>query len=435
MAVAHHQWFRRFRDLVRAFGGARDGNLAVIFSLAAIPVIGAIGAAVDFSTANDVKTQLQNALDAAVLAGVTQTSAKQVSVATSVFNGDFIAKYGNTGSASFTQNANGSLSGTATSTVQMSFMAMVGKTSMVVNAAATATPGAQGTTPVCILLTSTLDAPALLANSGAQLSAPNCEMHVLSTQSPAATFNTTLNAKRICIKGSSIIKNGDANPPAVTSCSTISDPFAGTLPTVSTNSCSSIPSANNNLNYNSGSAAANLPNGVYGPINFNNTSATLNGGVFCGSINFNGVTNGTLTLNAGFYEIHGTWTVNSGWTANGSGVTFYLVDQNAMIHFNSTTSATLAAPTTGTYANILIYEPGGLSTSYATIDSSTLNLTGLVYLPSRKLTANSTSNLTSTGLSMVLSTLTLNTSNWTIAPGAPSMSVASGTATSAYLSQ
>ena len=437
MTVTHHQWFGRFRDLVRAFRRGRDGNLAVIFALAAIPVIGAIGAAVDLSKANDVKTQLQNALDAALLAGVTQASAKQVSTATAVFNGDFTGKYGNTGTASFTQNADSSLSGTANSSVPMSFMAVLGTSSIVVNAAAMAKPGAQSTTPVCILLTSTLDAPALLANSGAQLNATTCEVHVLSTQSPAATFNATLNAKRICIKGSTIIKNGGATPPAVTSCAAISDPFAGTLPTVSTNSCSSIPSANNNINKNSNDGPADLPAGVYGAMNFNNTSVTLRPGVFCGSINFNSVTNGTLTLKSGgLYEIHGTWTMNSGWTVDGSGgVTFYLVDQNAMIHFNSTTSATLSAPTTGTYANILIYEPAGLSSSYSTIDSSTLNLTGLIYMPSRKLTANSTSNLTSTGLSMVLSTLTLNSANWTIAPGAASMSVASGTASSAYLSK
>ena len=142
-----------------------------------------------------------------------------------------------------------------------------------------------------------------------------------------------------------------------------------------------------------------------------------------------------MTLNPGVYEIHGIWNVNSGWTVSGSGVTFYFVDQNSGIHFNNATSATLSAPTTGTNANILMYEPVGLTTSYATIDSSTLNLTGLIYLPSRKLTANSTSNLTSNGLNMVLSTLTLNTSNWAIAPGASSMSVASGTAASAYLSR
>src|SRR5262249_40625518 len=184
--VTNHQGFGRFRALVHKFCRGRDGNLAVIFALAAVPVIGAVGAAVDLSKANDVKTQLQNAVDAAVLAGVTQTSAKQVSTATAVFTGDFTGKFGNTGSASFTQNANGSLSGTATSSVPMSFMTMLGKSSIVVNAAATATPGAQSTTPVCILLTNTLASQALLGNSGGKLNPPTCESHVLSTQNPAA---------------------------------------------------------------------------------------------------------------------------------------------------------------------------------------------------------------------------------------------------------
>ena len=424
-----------------AFCRANNGNISVYFALAAIPIIGAIGGAVDFSKANDVKVRLQNSLDAAVLAGVTQASAQQVSTATAVFNGDYSVQYGATATPSFTQNADGSLSGTVSTSVNLSFLTLLGMTKLPATAAATATPGAQATSKVCILLVSQLDSQALLVNSGAQLNAPNCEVHVASTQNPAAMFNATLNVKRICIKGSTIVKNGGVTPPAVTSCATISDPFAGTLPTVSTNSCSSIPSANNNLNYNSNSGAAILPQGVYGSINFNNTSVTLNPGAFCGSINFNSVTNGTVTLNPGLYEIHGTWNVNSGWTvvngsgASGSGVTFYLVDQNAMVHFNSSTSATLSAPTTGTYANILIFEPGGLSTSYPTIDSSTLKLTGLIYLPSRKLTANSTSNLSSTGLTMVLSTLTLNATNWNIAPGDPSMSIATGAAASAYLSR
>jgi Flp pilus assembly protein TadG len=427
--------FRDLRNLLTKFCRANDGNLAVIFAVAAIPIIGAIGTAVDLSKANDVKSRLQNALDAAVLAGVTQAFAQQVSTATAVFSGDYVTKYGATATPSFTQNANGTLSGTVSTTVNMSFLTVLGMSSVPATVASTATPGAQATSKVCILLVNQLDDQALLVNSGAVLNASSCEIHVASTQNPAAIFNATLNVKRICVKGSTVIKNGGVTPAVETSCSTISDPFAGKLPTVSTNSCSSIPSANNNLNYNSNSGAAVLGSGVYGAINFNNTSATLNPGVFCGSINFNGVTNGTVTLNPGFYEIHDTWNVNSGWTVNGSGVTLYFVDQNAMVHFNSTTSATLSAPMTGTYANILIYEPGGLSTSYPTIDSSTLNLTGLIYLPSRNLTANSTSNLSSTGLTMVLSTLTLNTTNWTIAPGASSMSVATGAATSAYLSK
>src|SRR5205085_2350809 len=112
-----------------------------------------------------------------------------------------------------------------------------GKSSVVVNSAATATPGAHATTPVCILLTNTLASQALLVNSGGKLNAPTCEIHVLSTQNPAAIFNDTPNVKRICIKGSTIIKNGGANPNAVTSCAAISDPFAGTLPTISVGTC------------------------------------------------------------------------------------------------------------------------------------------------------------------------------------------------------
>jgi Flp pilus assembly protein TadG len=405
--VTHHRWFGRSRDLVHGFCRARDGNLAVIFALAAIPVIGAVGAAVDLSKANDVKTQLQNALDAAVLAGVTQTSAKQVSTATAVFTGDFTGKYGNTGSASFTQNANGSLSGTATSNVQMSFMSMLGKSSMVVNAAATATPGAQATTPVCILLTNMLATQALLVNSGGKLNAPTCEIHVLSTQSPAAIFNDTPNVKRICIKGSTIIKNGGANPNAVTSCAAISDPFAGTLPNISVGTCTD-------------------------PGNFSG-NVTLNPGTYCGT-NFNG--SGALTLNPGLYVIKGTWNINSGWTVNGSGVTIYFADSSSYIQFNSNVTANLSAPTSGTYANILMFEPTGLSTSNLVFDGTTgTSFTGLIYLPSREVTINSTSTVSSNAVTMVFSTLILDTTSWTIAPGALSMSVASGTATTAYLSK
>ena len=433
--MAGIRFIRGLRDLFNEFCRARDGNLAVIFAFSAIPVIGAIGAAVDFSKASDVRSQMQNALDAAVLAGVTQASANQIATAGNVFDGDFSGKYATTATRSFTQNADGSLSGTASTSVSMAFLSVLQVPPLAMTVKSTANPGKQATSPVCILLLSQLDSQALLVNSGAVLNAQSCEVHVASTQNPAAMFNATLNVKRICVKGANVTKNGGVTPPVVTSCATISDPFAGTLPTVSTNSCSNIPNANNNLNYNSGSAAAVLAAGVYGGINFNNTSVTLNPGVFCGSINFNSVTNGTVTLNPGLYEIHGTWNVNSGWTVNGTDVTFYFVDQNAMVHFNGATAATLSAPTTGTYANILMYEPTGLSTGYATIDSSTLNLKGLIYLPSRKLTANSTSNLSSTGLNMVLSTLTLNSTNWSIAPGAASMGVASGAATSVYLSK
>ena len=51
----------------RAFVRDRGGNVAITFAFATLPVIGAVGAAVDYSHANSVKTAMQSALDAASL--------------------------------------------------------------------------------------------------------------------------------------------------------------------------------------------------------------------------------------------------------------------------------------------------------------------------------------------------------------------------------
>ena len=42
---------------------ARDGNVAITFAIALIPILGFVGAAVDFSRANSIKASLQSALD------------------------------------------------------------------------------------------------------------------------------------------------------------------------------------------------------------------------------------------------------------------------------------------------------------------------------------------------------------------------------------
>lgn len=52
---------------------SRAGNVAIIFSIAAIPIIGGVGAAVDYSMANNNRSSMQKALDATAL-----TLAKQM---------------------------------------------------------------------------------------------------------------------------------------------------------------------------------------------------------------------------------------------------------------------------------------------------------------------------------------------------------------------
>jgi Flp pilus assembly protein TadG len=58
---------RGLQRLPAAFGSNAAGNVAIIFGLAFIPIIGFVGAAVDYSRANVVRTQMQNALDSTTL--------------------------------------------------------------------------------------------------------------------------------------------------------------------------------------------------------------------------------------------------------------------------------------------------------------------------------------------------------------------------------
>jgi hypothetical protein len=83
-----------------------------------------------------------------------------------------------------------------------------------------------------------------------------------------------------------------------------------------------------------------------------------------------------------------------------------------------------------------MFEPTGLSGSPFVIDGTSNDIfSGLIYLPSRNVTINSVSNLTASNVTMVFSTLAMDAINWSITPGALSMSRVTDAATAAYLSQ
>jgi Flp pilus assembly protein TadG len=61
-----HLW-QKLTASLRAFNGSRSGNVAITFAIATLPIIGAVGAAVDYSRANSVKAAMQAALDSTAL--------------------------------------------------------------------------------------------------------------------------------------------------------------------------------------------------------------------------------------------------------------------------------------------------------------------------------------------------------------------------------
>jgi Flp pilus assembly protein TadG len=119
---------RHVRAAVRRFAGARDGNIAIIFAIALVPVLSFVGAAIDYSRANAARSSMQAPLDSTALmiskdlsSGLITTS--QVTAKAQAY---FAALYTNTDAKSVVISAtytvvNGSLG----STVQVSGSASV----------------------------------------------------------------------------------------------------------------------------------------------------------------------------------------------------------------------------------------------------------------------------------------------------------------------
>jgi hypothetical protein len=117
------------------------------------------------------------------------------------------------------------------------------------------------------------------------------------------------------------------------------------------------------------------------------SGATLSPGAYLGGININsGV---SITLSPGTYYLNGS--INDGGTITGTGgVTLYF--NSGSLTMNSGSTAQLVAPTSGTYAGILIYQSSSDSTSLILDGNSTSKWQGAIYAPDAQLTFNSTGN-------------------------------------------
>ena len=149
------------RALLRQIGRFRrdsSGNIAVIFALALMPVLSAVGCAVDYARATQLRSKLQSAVDAASVGSISKTSpafiaagsmtsdgpiAAGVTDATNIFNGNMSGVTGYTlNSVTPVVTKTGSA---VVSTVQFSanlptmFLGVVGKSTMTVTGSSTAT--------------------------------------------------------------------------------------------------------------------------------------------------------------------------------------------------------------------------------------------------------------------------------------------------------
>jgi Flp pilus assembly protein TadG len=117
-----------------------DGSIAPIVALSLIPIMTAVGAAVDYSRANKFKANMQAALDTALLAGAKDGTSAWAQVAANMFDANLTArsKFGSAAAPSFVQHSDGLYAGVVAGSVQTSILAMLNIVSLPVRANATA---------------------------------------------------------------------------------------------------------------------------------------------------------------------------------------------------------------------------------------------------------------------------------------------------------
>jgi Flp pilus assembly protein TadG len=401
---------RRFPHMSRRIAADRRGGIGVTFGLMLVPILGITGAAIDYGRIEQFKTQLQATVDSAALSGAaaytsSSENTEATTVATNYVTSNVALLPGHVGSVTPTVAASVVTTGSnpgytvsvhATVAVATTFMRLIGETTLNVSASATAV---NPTTNVCMLAVGS-GSSSLVVNSGASLTASNCAIDVASTSSGAAVFNGSLqNVSGVCVAGTATVGSGSTVSNLTSNCTPASNPYSITAPSV-------------------GACTVNGAN--YGPGTVN-----LTPGTYCGHYNWNGP--GTLNLACGLYILENDWTISESWTVNAPCVTFYFVNSSSYVDFNGSATVTLAPETTGTWANILMFEAPGLTSSTAactgdgcfniSAPTSGNKVTGVIDLPSRNIGLQG--GLTSTGLTIVANTFTLyGTMSWTTAPAA-----------------
>jgi Flp pilus assembly protein TadG len=367
----------KFAKTLRDFRSASCGNITVMFALSIVPITGAVGAAVDYSQANSIRSAMQAAADSAALGGIqaaaTLLPAVVSSTATGMFNASF-SRSGVTPTAGATFDAtSGILTVTASASYTPQFMKLAGVSTMHMSVTSKAKLGGTKTWPVCVLVTNPTSNHTLKVQNGASIDFTNCMVQVNTANWDAVEARDTSYIHSTngvnCFTGD--IHYGDVTPPKQVTCTMLPDPYAAYV--VPTNACTYT---NKQVN----------------------ATATLTPGTYCGGLK---ITNSaSVTFSPGIYYIqNGDFTIEKTSSATGNGVTFLISGQNSNLNFTTTGTITFSPYTdasAGQWAGMLFFwdQPSTSKGATETLSNGTMNFSGVMYFVGQQLAITNNANVT-----------------------------------------
>lgn len=324
--------YRRLSSKLKSLFESRDGNFALTFSLLLIPLISAAGLAVDYSQLTHQRSQLQEALDAAVLTALspeTMTDADRILLAQNYFLSN--AQNPCTTKPNVTiANTKDRVDASAGCMVDMAFVGIIGFNTAPINAVAAAKKSVSaGGMPMCVIALNPTRDKALLESGGSVWDAQKCKVQVNSASAKAVILSggSSLKAGENCFVGKVGQGLSMVSPPPTPDCKPVVDPFVDTAKP-SVGSCD------------------------YTDFN-KDVSMTVYPGVYCGGLR---LSNSVFTMKPGLYIIKdGIFESTGGATLKGDGVTIFLTGIDAGIVWSGGGTYQLSAMKTGSLAGFVVF--------------------------------------------------------------------------------
>jgi len=319
-----------FSKWLKSFLSDRRGSISVIFAISTIPLVLAVGSAVDYAKLSKMRSELQGALDSAVLAGAAYRHAQdseRIGEAQAFLSSNFdglLVTGAFTADGDPTRGLIATVRGTARISVPMAFMGIVGlgTVDVAVGAAARGVVGP----PICMLALDPDVTHGLDIQGTTDFDAIDCAVHTNSGSPRALNQDggATGDADLFCAAGG--FEGENFTPQPYSRCGTVPDPFAA------------------------------LPMPVVSGCDEHNTQMTngthiLSPGVYCGGIR--ALAFADVTLLPGIYVIKdGDLELQAHSNIHGAGVFFYFYGNNAFLNHHSQAIIDISAPTSGDYAGI-----------------------------------------------------------------------------------
>ena len=360
------------KSLLRVFCRDSRANLSVSLAVAIFPLMGIVGASVDYANALKAKSFLQGVADQSALSSARQLrlgNSTQDMVQQSAQYAANLALAGKPWSSTVSASVPSDLSAVTVNivaTVPSYLSQLLNLPQSTVNV--TSRARVLGVPALCLLALDPNATKGISVSLKSNVSAPGCSVYSNSRQTSSITVtdSSVVSAAMGCSAGGVVGTAANIVPMPLTDCPVISDPLAGRAP----------PAVSSTCDYTNKVILLQ--------------TVTINPGVYCGGLQIDLLAN--VTMNPGVYVIKGGSFNVIAAQVKGAGVTIYLTGANTNLDLVLGSTIDLTAPASGPTAGILIWEDAATTTpniNHYIYSTHAHNLLGTIYFPNGNLTIGS----------------------------------------------